>query len=144
MAQDNVEIARQAFERIANEFPHLKTRIYNKAPVDLAMDILKQEGLKFDIWLNLQDDELYLNTANFILSWYPCTNAEYVDLYIDAVCGLVSGKYRILEHRRWKWVARSELQVADGEIWKTVGRSSCALGLTIIPFGKRQEIVRNV
>ncbi len=50
---DTIKIAKDVFEEIQREFPALSMRIHNDQPVELCMDILKQNGLNFDIYLNL-------------------------------------------------------------------------------------------
>ncbi|OPY88314.1 MAG: hypothetical protein A4E71_00525 [Smithella sp. PtaU1.Bin162] len=142
---DTLKIAQDVFARIQKEFPHLSMRIHNDQPVELSMDIPKQEGLNFDIYLNLQNnDELHLMAGNFFwLEWFPCTKGEKVEEYLAAVLGLISGKYRICEHYRGKKAVRAELQVQgkDGK-WKTIGAWS-KLSLPF-PCRKHYQILQNV
>ena len=111
--------------------------------VDIKMDIPEQKGLKFKICLYLDNrDELHINAGDhFWLEWFPCTKPERVEQFTDAVIGLISGRYRILEHYRGKRAVKAELQAPNGDDWKTIGTWS-----TIdipIPWKKEYKIVTN-
>lgn len=117
---NTIEIAQKVFTKIQQEAPNLTMRIHIDEPVELCMDILKQAGLKFDVHLNLQNnDELHLVIGNFWCEWFPCTKEEKVEQYIDAALGLLSGRYRILEHYHGKKAIKAELQVPENDGWKT-------------------------
>jgi len=103
-------------EEMRAKFPHLQMDL-----VDLSMDIFRQHGLPFDVRLNLQGDELHLNAGSFWLEWFPCTDPEIVGLYRDAVIGLLSGKYRILQHYIGSLAVKAELQRPQDDDWQTVG-----------------------
>ena len=97
----------------------------NHPQLELVMDIPSQRGLSLDIHLNLQnEDELHLSVGSFWNSWFPCTKTEIVELYIDAITGLISGRFRILEHLRGKRAVRAELQVFESGHWETVSNWS--------------------
>ena len=101
MRSREYEIALSTFERVRGAFPAL-TMTLNPDPehVDLSMDIPAQPGLRFAVDLNLQNvDELHLSAAGFTVGWFPCTDPARVDAYFDAVSGLLSGRFRILEHK---------------------------------------------
>ena len=118
-------IALDVFSRIQQAFPHLKMNLeLNPEHVDLALDIPEQEGLGFSIGLNLQWDELHLQAGAFWLEWFPCQYPEKSQAYFNAVCGLISGRFRILEHCRGNRVVKAWLQEPDGAGWKTIGRWS--------------------
>ena len=140
---DTIKIATDTFERIQRQFPSLSMRIHNDQPVELCMDIHKQTGLKFNIDLNLQNnDELHLVVAgNFWLEWFPCTKKKKVEEYIEAVSGVLSGKYRILEHYRDKKVVKAELQSPEKDGWKTIG--TWATWSFPFPWRKNYNVVQN-
>jgi len=112
----------QLFKEIQGAFPHLEMKLELRPPhVDLNMDIPKQQGLKFDVNLNLQGDELHLSAGHFWLEWFPCTDEEIVKAFREAVRGVLSGEFRILEHYRGKRAIKAELQSHSGQGWKTIG-----------------------
>jgi len=141
-SERNIALAKEAFGRISAAFPKLSMRIHDdEKHVDLCMDIPEQPGLKFKVTLNLQGDELHLQAGHFWLEWFPCTNPVRVNQYVEAVCGLLSGKYRILERYRGDRAVKAELQVPEGGTWRTIG----AWGTMWRPlsFRKRQRVLIN-
>ena len=121
--ESNIGIAKEAFDRISAVFPNLTMRVHNDDDhVDLSMDIPEQPGLTFKVSLALQNsDELHLHAGHFWLEWFPCTDPIRVNQYVDVICGLLSGRYRILEHYRGNKAVKAELQVPEGSNWKTIG-----------------------
>lgn len=110
------------FQGISDSFPALKTKIELTHPqVDLIMDILYQPGLKFDMSINLQGDELHLNAGHFWLEWFPCYESDIAKAFVEAVQGLLSGQYRIIEHYRGKRAVKAELQRPKEGSWETIG-----------------------
>jgi hypothetical protein len=89
------EIASATFERIRAAFPTLTMNLdLHPAHVELAMDIPVQPGLPFKVWLDFQKgDELTLSASHFWYEWFPCTNQKKVDEYVEAVSGLLSGRF---------------------------------------------------
>ena len=115
-----------AFEMIRGSIPQLECRI-DRAPrqVELAMEIPAQAGLLFDVELNLQnEDELHLCASALWVGWFPCTDAEVTRAFVDAVCGLLAGRYRILEHHRGRRVVKAELQRPTAHGWETLTGNS--------------------
>ena len=141
---DTIKIAQNTFEQIQRKFPALKMRIHTDQPVELCMDIPKQNGLNFDVHLNLQNiDQLHLSAGNFWCEWCPCTLKERVEQYIDAVSGLLSGKYRILEHYRGKKAVKAEFQVPENDEWKTIRIRVWLTSLLPFPWVKNDSILQN-
>ena len=139
---DTLQIARQAVAEIAARFPTLNMVENPQEPVDLSITLPIQPGLKQKVWLCLQNnDELHFTVGHFWLQWFPCTNPDRVRAYIDAVCGYLSGEYRVLEHYRGKCCVKAELQVPSAADWETIGATS-HLWLPI-PWGKSFNEVRN-
>lgn len=116
------QIAKDAFAAIQGMYPNLKMDIdEGHTQLDLAMNIPAQPGLAFNIHLNLQnEDELHLSAGAFWNSWFPCTDSEIVEKYIDAVTGLISGEYRIREHLKRGQAFRAELQTLQNGQWQTI------------------------
>ena len=117
-----VEIARETFERIKAANPHLKMEI-EEVPqyVELAMNIRRQAGLDFDVYLNLQnDDELQLQFESFCGAWFPCTEPARVSEYEAAVNGALSGTYRTKIINRRGSPVKALLQAPSVQEWSTV------------------------
>jgi hypothetical protein len=85
------------------------------------MRIPAQPGLRFDVELNLQNrDELHVSAGALWVEWFPCTHPAEAEAYFDAVAGLLSGRLRILEHRRGTRAVKAELQRPSGSDWETI------------------------
>jgi hypothetical protein len=111
--------------------------------VDVAMDIPAQPGLLFRVGLNLQNlDELHLNASALWVEWFPCTKPERVEQYFEAVSGLLSGRFRILEYWRGKRPVKAKLQAPRNGRWKTIARWSVLLSIPWPP--KRVKVVQNL
>ncbi len=137
-----MQIARRAVAEIAARFPNLSMVENPKDPVELSITLPIQPGLKQKVWLCLQNnDELHFSVGNFWLEWFPCTDPSRVSAYVDAVCGYLSGEYRVLEHYRGKRCVKAELQCPVAASWRTIGTWS-RLWLPI-PWGKSFNEVRN-
>jgi hypothetical protein len=120
MQTREVEIALSTFEILRERFPSLSMNLdLHPAHVDVAMDIPAQSGLCFKVHLNLQNiDELHLVASAFWCGWFPCTNPQKVERYIEAVSGVLSGEFRILEHWRGRRPVKAQLQRPNGSGWK--------------------------
>ena len=138
------EIGLSTFERIRAAFPALVMNLdLNPEHVELALDIPAQPGLSFKIDLNLQNlDELHLSASALWVEWFPCTNPKKVDDYFQAVAGLLSGEFRILEHWRGKRPVKAKLQAPIHGRWKTVAGWSVLLSIPWPP--KRLKVVQNL
>jgi hypothetical protein len=111
--------------------------------VDLAMNIPAQPGLSFEVDLNLQNiDELHLSAAALWVEWFPCTKRKKVEKYFEAVSGLLSGRFRILEHRRGTRAVKSCLQRPSNGGWETIHGCSTLLSIPWPP--KTFKVVQNV
>jgi hypothetical protein len=116
------EIALSTFEKIRAAFPTLTMNLVLDHPhLDLAMDIPAQPGLTFKMDLNVQNlDELHLSASALWYEWFPCTNSKKVERYLEAVSGLLSGEFRILEHWRGKRPVKAQLQRPCRGRWENV------------------------
>jgi len=138
------EIASATFAKIRDAFPAFTMNLeLHPAHVELAMDIPVQPGLSFKLWLDLQNrDELTLSASHFWYEWFPCTNQMVVDEYLEAVLGLLSGRFRILEHWRGGRVVKAQLQSPRDSKWKSVATSTNISSL--IPWPpKKLRVVQN-
>jgi hypothetical protein len=117
-----VGIARETFERIKAANPHLRMEIEESPQyVELAMNIRRQAGLDFDVYLNLQnDDELHLQFEPFWGEWFPCTEPARVSEYEAAVNGVLSGTYRTKIINRRGAPVKALLQAPSVQEWSTV------------------------
>jgi hypothetical protein len=116
------DIALSSFRRIQQTFPSLTMNLdLHPQNVELEMNIPVQPGLSFKVYLNLQNgDELHVAASVFWVEWFPCTRPDRVDSYLEAVCGLLSGEFRILEHWRGKRAVKAQLQSPSDGGWKTI------------------------
>ena len=138
------QIALATFERIRAAFPALTMNLdLTPEHVDIFMDIPAQPGLLFRVSLNLQNlDELHLNASALWVEWFPCTKPDRVDRYFEVVSGLLSGRFRILEHWRGKRSVKAELQAPSGNAWQTV--AGCSHLLSVPWPRKRFKVVQNL
>jgi hypothetical protein len=112
----------KVFDRIRTAHPDLHMILDTKPQhVDLEMTIPVQEGLPFRIGLTLQGDQLHLQAGDhFRVEWFPCHEADVVNRYTDAVSGLLTARYRIVEYFRRGKAVRAELQGHDEGGWKVL------------------------
>jgi hypothetical protein len=118
------KIAEEAFRNIQRLFPNLTmTMDYNDKDVDLSMDIPKQDGIDFDINVNLQnEDELHISTDYIWCQFFSAESPELVETFTHAVQGLISGDYRILQFVKNGKVYKSFLQRPENNEWETIYR----------------------
>lgn len=143
MTEKEREIALLVFREIESAFPNLKITLDLEHPhVEMMLHIPKQEGLVFDVSLNVQNrDELHLNAGSFWQEWFPCTDEAIGKRFIEAVTGLLAGDNRIVEHYRGKKAVKAQLQRPKGADWETIATWSC-LHLPI-PFRQTTKTLRN-
>ena len=93
--------------------------------VEVAIRIPSQPGLFFNVDLNLQNcDELHLSALSLRAEWLACTNQKTAHRYYEAVVGLLSGEFRILEHWRGRRIVLAQLQRPYQGKWKTIASTS--------------------
>jgi hypothetical protein len=119
----NITEMMAVFEAIRAAFPHLKMDLErDKKQVEVRMNIPCQRGLVFDLKVNLRGDELQLCAgACRLFRWSPCTSADVVARFREAVQGLISGNFRIVEYCRLGKPIRAELQKPQQQSWQTIG-----------------------
>jgi len=114
-------IARSAFAEIARRFPQLKMVEDSDGPVEISISIPVQDGLKYRVWLALQNiDELHFSVEGFWVEWFPCTDPVRVRSYLDAVIGFLEGRYRVLERLRGSSCVSAELQGPAEDGWPAI------------------------
>jgi hypothetical protein len=116
-------IARAAFAEIAARFPCLKIIEKTDAPVEISLHPPVQDGLKYSVWLSLQNaDELHFSVRHFWFEWFPCTEPAKVQSFVDAASGFLSGTYRSLEHYRGAHCHcfKAQLQRPTDNGWETI------------------------
>jgi hypothetical protein len=111
------------FRSFEAAFPqYAMTLDLNHREVEVSMDIRAQEGLPFPLNLNLQGDELHICAGeHFWLEWFPCTDPLVFNAYQEAVRGLLSGRFRILEHYRGQRAFKACLQRPSEDRWESIG-----------------------
>ena len=143
MPTTEFDIALSIFEKIRAAFPALTMNLdLHPKNVDLEMDIPAQAELLFRVHLNLQGDELHLSASRFWVEWFPCTKPGKVDKYFEAVSGLLSGEFRILEHWRGRRPVKAQLQRPIRGGWESVATWSDVSA--IVPWPKKTlQVVQN-
>lgn len=137
---DRDEVLR-LFGAIRQRFPELSTELTSDDPnVDVLMVVPKQESLPFEVSLYLDGDELHLVAGHFLLEWFPCGREDVRLAYREAVEGLLSGSYRIVEHYVGQKAVRARLEKPIGTGWEKVGSWGRLAG--IVPWPSRKEILK--
>tara|TARA_R110001592_G_scaffold239559_3_gene499504 strand:+ start:593 stop:1063 length:471 start_codon:yes stop_codon:yes gene_type:complete len=137
------DIAEKTFKKIQSYFPEMIMNMdYKHKHVELSMDIPKQNGLDFEINLNLQnDDELHISTDYIWCQLFSAESDELVDMFYESVLGIIKGEYRILQFVKNDKVYKSFLQKPNGEEWETIYRGHERIRM---PWIKVQEnIIQN-
>ena len=129
-------------ETIRSTFPALRMNVEAEHPeVDLLLDVPKQAGLDFAVNVNVQGDELHLSAGAFWVVWFPSIDAAVREAFHDAVVGLLSGRYRIVEQYVGRWPAKAELQRPLAGEWHTLATWS---GLASwLPWRRRTRVLQN-
>jgi len=137
------------FNRVVTElqerFPGLRIRVDVEPhpALDAEANIPPQPGLEFGFSFSLQGDELHLNVGgSFWVEWFPCGDDKITDEFIDAVSGVISGRYRIVEYLLGGEPVKAQLQrPLEAGRWRSVATWS-NLG-AFIPWRRRQNIIQN-
>ena len=143
--EQNYQSGLSALKRIQRQFPNLRMELKEDAPhVDISLEIPKQQGLCFSIYLNLQnDDELHLEVGKLWMCWFPCTEKENAEDFIQTVSSLIEGEYRILETIKGGKVVKAKLQTNNNGEWSSKSSGMFTFGL---PSFRRKSfnVVQNV
>ena len=139
-----LDIASKLFNDIQQSFPALIFTKEENPHVDLSVTIPKQEGVLYETWLGLQNnDELSFGVRSFQLEWFPCTDKTNQDSFVEAVKGFLSGNYRILEHWKGNKCYKAELQKPIDHGWKTIGRWGILIWF-LVPLKTKLVEIRNM
>jgi len=132
----------QVVETIRNEFPNLQSELALEHPqVEAMFTLPAQAGLKFEVSINLQNcDEFHLNAGSFWCEWFPCSEQEVCDRFVNAVRGLLSGSYRIVEHHQFGSAVKAELQRPESGKWRNVAVWSKFFAIT---WGSKTQVLQN-
>ena len=137
------EIAEKKFKEIQGHFPELTmTMNYEDENVHLTMNIPKQNGIDFEININLQnEDELHLSTDYIWCQFFSADSEELVRKFYDSVVGLIDGEYRILQFVKNDKVYKVFLQKPNGDNWITIykGYERIKMPWTIV----KQNVIQN-
>jgi len=144
-----IEGFRRAIETLRQAFPALRIHADDASQhpaVDASAVIGPQSGLDFGVTFLLQDrDEIQLTvgTTSFRVSWFPCSDPVVVTRFTEAVAGLLSGHYRIIEQFIGDEAVKAELQrPRPPSEWETIATWRSLLSL--IPWRRRRVITQNL
>jgi hypothetical protein len=138
-----IRLAEDLFKGIQNEFPKMRMILDFEAKyVELSLDIPKQEGLDFDINLNLQTDELHISTTFLWAQTFPITSQEVRDYFLEDVIGLIKGEYRVKQFLRNGEVCKSILQKPENSEWEN--RDTHYLKITFPWLNYEENIIQNL
>jgi len=113
--------ARETIERIRDFYPDLFARweTHNDS-LGFSLEYEQQPGLAFAVALVFrEDDTLQLESPNFTAEFFPCGKVEVRERFVDSVCGLLDGRYRLVYFRRGNRILKAQLQFPSGNKWKT-------------------------
>ena len=147
MDDRSIEMERftSAIDLIRSKFPELHIEIQDEEPhIHAAASIDKQPGVDFYISINLQNrDELHLLAEALWSTWFPIGEERVFEKFIDAVLGLLSGEYRIVEHRIWGSLIKAQLQKPCGHEWQTIYTSRPVPSLAFLPLARSRRYIQN-
>jgi len=127
---------------VRREFPHLAIEVdRNHKQVDAIADLPPQPGLDFLVSFNLQGDALHLHASKLWVEMFPCGKQRVFEAFVDAMRGLLSGHFRILESYVGKHSATAFLQRPEKGTWKTVASSSNLWA--VLPWRRTNRVVQN-
>lgn len=139
------EIARKTLLEVAAASEPLRSSFHVQPipELDLSLDFDNQPGLGFPVSANLQNaDELQLAVGEvFCCNWFPCDDPCVVSEFRDAMLGILSGEYRVVEYYRNRKPVRAELQRPTGATWAPVATYSKLRFPSLARMSKR--ILRN-
>ena len=147
MDQRKLQIERfeQAVEGIHRQFPALHIEVIRDHPsVHAFAEMHVQPGLAFEVIVNLQNrDELHLNAGeHFWVEWFPCGEEQVFHRFMQAVIGVISGEYRVLETYVLGSAAKAELQRPNGHGgWQRV--ATWANVRALIPVFRSHNVLQN-
>ncbi len=139
-----VERFDSAIDQIRSKFPNMRVDVRKEASrVDAEARIPVQPGVAFPMSLSPQNrDELHLGAGHLWLEWFPVGRQDVFEGFVDAVLGLITGNYRIVESYLFGAVVRARLERPNAVGgWETITTWSNLVGL--IPLSSRQSVIQN-
>jgi hypothetical protein len=122
-----VDIAREVFQQVSLSVV-LRSSIQVEPSPELALtlDFEVQPGLLFPVSANLQNvDELHLSVGTgFWCEWFPCDDPAVTNAFRQAIEGVLSGDYRVIEFYRKNRSFTAKLQRTENGAWRTVATST--------------------
>ena len=148
MDDRSIEMERftSAIDLIRKKFPKLHIEIDEEEEgLHAAATIEEQPGLDFEVNINLQNrDELHLLAETLWSTWFPIGEERVFEKFIDAVFGLLSDDYRMVEHRLWGTSVKAQLQKPCGDEWQTIFTSEGpSLWPSFIPLPRTKRYIQN-
>lgn len=135
-----------AIDLIRNKFPELDIKIdKEESHIHAVAYIDKQPGIDFDISINLQNcDELHLWAESLWASWFPIGEEDSFEKFIDAVIGLISGNYRIVEYRVLGSLIKTTLEKPCGQEWIKIFTCSPMPSFSFLPLPRKKRYYQNL
>ena len=115
----------------------------DEAPVEVACIFPEQEGLDFELCMNLQNsDELSMSHEMFWTDSFPADDPEVWETFEKAADGMLSGEARAVIHYAFdrKKPFRTEVQIQKDGRWMTV---DTGIILWRLPWIKRSYVIQN-
>jgi hypothetical protein len=145
LGEPKVERFDELIARLRTRFPWLHIDVqHHHRFVHAIAEIPAQHGLDLRMSASLQNlDELHLTVGdNFWFEWFPCSDDRVFEEYIDAVTGIISGDYRVVERRMFGKVDSAVLEKPSGRRgWHPVARWSRLSSL--IPAPRTATVLQN-
>ena len=123
------DLTRRLFEQIRAEFHYLSASVDVRpvSPSILSLTFNSQSRLPFQVVATLQSDELGLGIGDgFWCEWFPCTDNEVAGRFAQALRGVLSGEFQLVEYWRGERIIKAQLQQQYGTGWKTIASWSKA------------------
>jgi hypothetical protein len=114
------KIAKKIFSEIQEKNPEILMVFYDDPNYDLSIDIPVQDNMMFELFCYQDFDTLGLQAGNVTCEFFPITEDEIMEEYINAVSGLLKGSYRIVSFSKAHLFYKSILQKETKNGWKTV------------------------
>ena len=112
-------------------------------PVDVSCVYPAQQGLSFELWMNLQNgDEIWFGGDDWSFSRFPADDPQNWDCIAKTLDGIITANARVI---RYTALGRgspfwTSTQLLDDGIWQTV---STRVGIPIPPIWK-SDILLNI
>lgn len=119
------QIVREVFSEIERDNPSVAFERFEESVEGQQLPrarVRAQPNCTIPLDLYLYSDELYLDCGAFHASWFPIEDRSVQVEYMAQVGGLLKGSHRVVEYCRGSRIARADLQVRDGALWRTVSR----------------------